>query len=226
MRRALALLLLMLPLAACSGTSAVKAVDPLGRAADKTTSLGGAHVALTGRLVTSGKDVPFSGSGEIADHGRTVHLLVSAPLAGKTTTVEMVESEGSIYLRGGPVTQFAGDKWVRAKSDPAGLDLSQEDPSKLLEYLQATSKVTKIGSDTVRSVHTTHYRARVQRQELRNAPIDVWIGDDGLVRRIALDLKRPEGGLAASVELFDFGDVSIAVPDKSDTVDLGQLGGG
>lgn len=78
----------------------------------------------------------------------------------------------------------------------------------------------------MRGVHTTHYRARIQRQGLRNAPVDVWIGEDGLVRRIALDLKRAPGAVRASVDLFDFGDVGIKVPDDSETVDLGQLGGG
>jgi hypothetical protein len=225
-RRALALLLLALPLVACSGTRAVTSLDPLARAADRTTSAPGAHFAITGHVVTAGRRVSFAGSGELGDHGRTVHLRLSAPMAGKVAGVEVVESEGSIYLRGGPVAQLAGGKWLRVKGDPSGLDLAREDPSRLLQDLERTSKITRIGTDSVRGEPTTHFRARIQRQGLRNTPIDVWIGGDGLVRRIALDVKRPEGALAASVELFDFGNVSITVPDDADTMDLGQLGGG
>ena len=222
MRRALALLLLAVPLSACGGTSAVKTLDPLAQATGRTTSVAGAHFTLTGSFVVAGKRVAFGGPGEIADHGRAVHLHLSFPMDGKTTSLEAVGVDGSFYVRGGLFAQLAGGKWVRVRRDAAGLDLSLQDPSKLLDYLQATTKVTKVGSATVRGAHTTHYRALVQRPELRNAPIDVWVGDDGLVRRVAVKAQH----VTASLDLFDFGDVSVTVPPDSEALDLSNMLGG
>jgi hypothetical protein len=242
-KRGLTLLLFVLPLVACGGTSGVTSFDPLARAATKTTDVAGAHFVVNGHVLVEGKKASFSGPGEIADHGRTVHIRLSVPTAGDTLTVEAIGAGGAFYLRGGPFSQLAGGKWLRVKGNALGMDLSQNNPAKLLDYLRATSQVTKLGSATVRGEPTTHYRARIQLDKLspdaagalsqtteanglKEVPVDAWIGDDGLVRRLTLDLQRHKGAVAVSVDFFDFGAVSVKLPDASETKDLGQLGGG
>lgn len=219
MRRALALLLLALPLAACGGSANLASVDPLVRAADRTTSAAGAHVALAAHMTALGQPVDVSGTGEIADHGRRLHMRLSVPMS--STPLEAVVADGSLYVRGGPVESFTKGKWARVKSNDPSFDLGQADPAKLLDYLRSTSKVEKVGTARIRGVETTHYRAHVKANS-KQVPLDVWVDGQGLVRRLRIDWQNA----SASVDLFDFGDVNVAVPAASDTVDLSNMLGG
>jgi hypothetical protein len=218
-KRAFALLLVVLPLAACGGTANVSSVDSLARAADKTTGAAGAHFALDARITALGKPLAVSGTGEIADHGQKLHMRLTVPMA--SAPIEAVAADGSFYVRGGPVDSFANGKWVRVKADDRSFNLGEADPSKLLDYLRSTSNVQKVGAATIRGVATTHYVARIK-SGTKRVPLDVWVDGNGLVRRLHVDSQ----GVNASVDLFDFGDVGVDVPPSSDTVDLSNLGGG
>jgi hypothetical protein len=125
----------------------------------------------------------------------------------------------------------------------------------MLAYLRATSgKIEKVGTEKIRGVETTHYRAKVDLdkvaaqappslrktyrasiQSLKQGlgtdtiPVDVWVDGDNLVRRLAEHLPVAQGGkIDFSVDFYDFGaPVSIAPPPASETLDLGTvLGGG
>jgi outer membrane lipoprotein-sorting protein len=221
MRRALILLLLALPLSACGGTSAAKVIDPLTRASDKTASAAGAHFALNAQITALGNPVAVTGTGEIGDHGQKAHLLLSVPMS--SSPLEAVAADGAVYARGGPLAAFAQGKWIRLKTDGPSFNLGAADPAELLQYLRSTSKVEKRGTATVRGAQTTHYVARIQPKQLKHAvPVDVWVDSQGLVRRLRIATQQ----LTATVDLFDFGDVSIDVPSKSDTVDLSSMLGG
>jgi hypothetical protein len=218
-KRAFALLLAVLPLAACGGTANLSSADSLTRAADKTTSVAGAHFTLDARITALGKPLAVSGTGEIADHGQKLHVRVTVPTA--SAPIEAVAADGSFYVRGGPVDSFANGKWVRVKADDRSLNLGEADPTKLLGYLRSTSNVQKVGAATIRGVATTQYVAHIKAGTKR-VPLDVWVDGSGLVRRLRVDSQ----GVNASVDLFDFGNVEVAVPPSSDTVDLSNLGGG
>jgi hypothetical protein len=132
-----------------------------------------------------------------------------------------------------------------------------QDPTQMLRFLKgASGDITKLGSETVRGEPTTHYKATVdftkipdtvpasQRAAVRSAmrqlvglagtktmPMEVWIGDDGVARRIATDMTMTIDGqrtkLAQRMEFYDFGTkVAIAVPRASETFDAGELGRG
>jgi outer membrane lipoprotein-sorting protein len=220
-RRALVLLLLALPLTACGGTSTFKTIDPLARASEKTANLAGAHFALDAHITALGKTIAVTGTGEIGDQGRKAHMRLSLPMT--STPLEAVAADGALYVRGGPVATFAQGKWVRVKADDPSFNLGAADPAQLLQYLQSTSKVEKRGTATVRGVRTTHYVARIQPKQLaKPVPVDVWVDGQGLVRRLRVDVQQ----VKASLELFDFGDVSISVPSDADTLDLSSMLGG
>ncbi|MFL5945068.1 MAG: LppX_LprAFG lipoprotein [Gaiellaceae bacterium] len=256
MRRALALLLLVLPLAACGGSD-VTSLDPIAQAASNTRDAAGAHFAMNARLALQGQNVAFGGPGEIADHGRKLHMQLTMPMAvlgvsgssGASATFEAVSAGGFFYLRGGVFERIAPGKWIRVKNTDKNFNLGQNDPSQMLQYLRATSDIDEQGQDTVRGVSTTHYAARIQIDKVaervsadaaralrqlstslrtKEIPMDVWVDDDGLVRRVKMDWRSPSGGsFVVNMDLFDFGDVDIDVPAKSDTTDLStMLGGG
>jgi hypothetical protein len=109
-----------------------------------------------------------------------------------------------------------------------------------------------VGSEEVRGVDTTHYRAAIDLEaalrqleadeafgelldqdaldaaiaQFGDEPYDVevWIDDDGLVRRQVVDIPSPEGDATMTMEMFDFGeDVEVEVPDESDSIDFFDL---
>jgi hypothetical protein len=253
-RRLLALVLLVLPLTACGGND-VTSLDAVAQAAEKTSNVAGAHFFMSARIAGGGETVEFSGPGEIADHGRTLHMKLTMPaeilgmkgLSGDRVTFEAIGSGRYFYFRGGPFTQLANGKWVRVSDDDPTFDLGQNDPSQMLDYLRATSKIEERGSEQVRGVETTRYEARIQldkiadrvspeaaralrqmtqRADIKEIPVDVWIDDDGLVRRLKMNW-HPQGlSFVLGVDMFDFGDVEIAVPKASQTTDLQTLLGG
>jgi hypothetical protein len=131
---------------------------------------------------------------------------------------------------------------------------TQFDPSQALKYLLAVSgDVDEVGEEDVRGVGTTHYKAQVdlekvvdvlpkgQREQARQTieqltkqvgeseiPIEVWIDDDGLVRRERIDYGIEQGGQEVSlrfdIELYDFGiDAGIEPPPAEDTTDFSEL---
>jgi hypothetical protein len=255
LRRAVLLLLLALPLAACGGTTAtdVTSLEPVAQAAAKTSNVPGAHFQMSARIGDQSHTIAFSGPGEIADHGKQLHMQLTLPAsvlgAGGTGNAqfELVSSDNTYYLRGGPFEQFAPRKWVTVKSNDPSFNLGQNDPSQMLEYLRATSNVDEVGKDTVRGVDTTHYSARLQLDKVadrvsadaakaleqatktlgtKEIPMDVWVDGDGLVRRVKMDWHPKGGSFVMSLDLFDFGDVNVDVPASSDTVDLSNMLGG
>lgn len=103
---------------------------------------------------------------------------------------------------------------------------ASSDPSQLVRYLGASGAVTKIGAETVDGVQTTHYRARIQLDRVPNAfpasqraqvrqtvasleqlahlhaiPVDVWIDQQHLVRRMDLSFAETVSGQAVTVGL-------------------------
>lgn len=127
------------------------------------------------------------------------------------------------------------------------------DPSEMLSTLAGESdSITTVGHALVRGVRTTHYRAVIdlskvaasapralraaaRRSEARLEamlgkhlmPVDVWIGADGLVRRVAyrtsVSIPGTTGAVTTSVrlEMFGFGvPVHVTAPAASRTTDL------
>ena len=134
-----------------------------------------------------------------------------------------------------------------------GLDLSQlmqlnqSDPSQALDLLQgASDDFEEVGQEEVRGELTTHYKGTVDLEKVaeeapadvqeqyrklseltgdKKVPMDVWIGDDGLVRKIAFTQAVPNGGsVKMEEELYDFGtDEQVEVPSDDAVVDLTAL---
>jgi hypothetical protein len=246
------LVVVTLVLAGCGGDTV--SLDPIAQAATKTKDLPGAHFVMTGRIVAGGEGIESRFSGTIADHGRRLQMRMTMPsellgmkgVDSRDVTFEAIGDGRFFYFRGGPYSELAGGKWVRVRDDARGINLGKHDPSQMLEYLRATSEVEEIGEETIRGVATKHYEARIQldrfaervspevarafRQVTQGArkeiPLEVWIDDDGLVRRLTMDWNAIGSSYAFEMELFDFGDVDIDVPDASETVDLTKLLGG
>lgn len=138
--------------------------------------------------------------------------------------------------------------------DVSALTQPGQDPTQALRQLAAVSgDVETVGDEEVRGVATTRYSATVdlrrypdlvsradraaarasiddliEQSGASEIPVDVWLGEDGLVRRLAqrLALNVPGGPSAIEqrFDLYDFGTkVYIDVPDASEVSDQTNL---
>ena len=143
--------------------------------------------------------------------------------------------------------------------DPTALpQASQNDPAEMLRFLRAVGRVRQVGWENLDGIATNHYKANVdvrrylelvpagRRADARRSvrrlidlmggtstiPMEVWVDESDLVRRIAMDMRTTVPGgssmrMRFDMRLFDFGsDVDIEVPDKDETIDYGELIGG
>lgn len=249
MRRTFLLFIVAAALAGCGGDTV--SLDPIAQAADKTDDLASARFTLTAEVRGAVEGVlRFSGPGAFADHGEAMRMRVTLePTADRPRHVaEMVVVDGTYYVRSPLFGALMprGKHWLKFTDPDAGFvsGLGQNDPAKVLAFLRATGDVEAAGTEQIRGVETTHYKAEVevdkvvdrasseQRDRVRGLtdairaagiekiPLDVWVDDDDLVRRMKLDWSFSNPNNAsdpASVKLtmdfFDFGaDVTVDAP--------------
>jgi hypothetical protein len=150
-----------------------------------------------------------------------------------------------------------GKPWVKLDLEKlgqeAGLDLSQfmqagqADPTQGLQYLKGAEDIRALGDEEVRGVQTTHYTGVVDLRALAEEdptleesvdqliaqtgvtriPVEVWIDEDGLVRRLKQTMQGTASGqgipmdLMTTTELYDFGaDVNVEEPPANQIVDF------
>ncbi len=138
--------------------------------------------------------------------------------------------------------------------------LTQSDPSQFLNYLRAASKdVAEVGEKEVRGVATTHYRAKIDLEKvadqapaesreqvrasidalirqtgMRTMPVEVWIDEDGLLRRERLEMTfdvpggasgiEQEAAMTMTMDFFDFGvEVDVEPPPADQVTDITEL---
>jgi hypothetical protein len=130
-------------------------------------------------------------------------------------------------------------------------------PGQTLDWLRSTNgAITSIGSETVDGVQTTHYKAAIDLAKypsivsperraavrkainavinltgLRTFPVDAWVSDDGLVRKLSMsfteDVSGQELTMNMTTHFHDFNSpVSIKLPPASQVLDSTQLVGG
>jgi hypothetical protein len=163
-----------------------------------------------------------------------------------------------IYVRLGSLLASqlpGGQQWLKLDlsklGKSAGLDLSkllsgsQLQPGDLLSMLETEgAKIHEVGSAKVNGAATTHYhvvvdtRARLKEltspllagvaAQMPKVPEDVWIGKDGLVRRIRVAFNLPHGGAPVhtvmTMDIYDYGaHVDIAAPPSSQVFDATEL---
>jgi hypothetical protein len=133
--------------------------------------------------------------------------------------------------------------------DVGSLIDSNPTPNGALAYLRgATGNVQDLGRQKVRGVQTTHYRTSIDleqsarrakgsaRQSIRRVidvagvkklPVDVWVGDDGYVRKVTYRQHSSRNQSAKiTMELYDFGTpVTITPPPAAAVIDFQKLVG-
>jgi hypothetical protein len=167
-------------LSGCAGGSAVSsAIDPVAKAAQASELAPGFKASLSEEVNVPGsaQTVTASGTEVFDEHTHRGVFSVDSSAGGHSVHVESQYSPLVLYLRLPSSTQESsvthGKPWIKldlrgvgtalgisfsALSSPAG----SSDPSQLLSYLKATSgRITRIGTEQVQGVSTTHYRGTI-----------------------------------------------------------------
>jgi hypothetical protein len=253
MRRRAHLLWLLVPLAALAlpGCGDTVSLDPVAKAADRTSAAGTAHVVVTGTVVTGGVSVSMSGSGDFDNARRLGSLTMTVTGGPQTGTMTEVFDNWTIYMSSPLFGRVPGGKhWLSIDLEQAGkalgIDFAQysgTNPAAALQLLEKAADVVKVGTETIDGVAATHYHATVDVSRLPNGshlaeltglstyPVDVWIGHDGLVRRLRLSLAThpstvgvPAMQMTIAMDYSNFGEtVDVHPPAASDTIDLTKL---
>jgi len=251
-RLAVVLVLLSLPLAAaaCGGSSKAKApsassgaaaIAVVTAAAKKSALAGSEHLTLKVGGKASGQEIVVTGAGDFDNKQHVGMLHVDFSAAGISASIDAVLSSTDMYLKSSlfSVLLPAGKSWLKLDLKKAasaqGLSLNtllSQDPTHSLTALQSLTGATKVGTEQVDGVETTHYRARIDLSKLPAAPTaspaapstyDAWVGGDGYVHRVRTHIVTGSGKqksvVTLTADLADFGkSVSVAVPPAAQTL--------
>jgi hypothetical protein len=202
---------------------------------------GGAYDAQ-GRLLRMSFDLPFGGKklrmDMLADSSKSLVMYVRMPLLTaflpKGKSWVKVDVAEAIKAKGGNLAQM--------------LQANESSPAQMLAALVHSKDSQNLGTETVGGVATTHFKATVDPKEallsqakgavpaqvdaalakatLDRLPVEVWVGDDGLVRRLRVDLphisgaKAGFGGVTFTEDLTGYGeDAAVALPAEGAVVD-------
>jgi LppX_LprAFG lipoprotein len=130
------------------------------------------------------------------------------------------------------------------------MQLSGTDPSQSLDLLLAASDdFHEVGEDEIRGVPTTQYAGTIDLEKVADqappearetyqrllevseqtkVPVEVWIDEDGLTRRIRYEQTMPDRStMNLTQEYYDFGvEVDVSPPPDDEVLDVTDLMGG
>ena len=225
MRRLSVLLLLLVPLAAGCGSepSSLKGSgDALKDASSSRIEwkLDGRGVPDWASMRSTGSIDYANGRGEMVIKGKSDSAPEARALFIGRDSYLGVEVAGKRYWMKESIYDATGAH--RFEPGPGGTS-----PDRLLKDLvKSSKKVEKLGSEEIRGVTTTHYRAHLDKSKVpilgsaSEAPgvVDAWIDEQGLPRRVRIPFGG-ENDSAGVIDLFDFGvPVHVEAPPASEIV--------
>jgi Zn-dependent alcohol dehydrogenase len=236
------------------------AAATVAKAASASAGAAGYKMTLSMKISSPALSKPLTASGNgsfsVPDHAGSFNLSldlsnepqVAQVLGSSTFQIEEIIKTPIIYVKLPPALAQkipGGKPWLKIDLDKAaaaagipGLSSltgnpASSDPSQLLQYLRAVSgTITKVGSDQVGGVQTTHYKATISLDKVPDAlptaqrkgaqqaiaslenlthmhslPVDVWIDDHNLVRQMQLSFASSSNGQTVNTQL------TIAIPE-------------
>jgi len=163
-------------------------------------------------------------------------------LGPATDPTELVVDGGDLYVRGGAVALLTGRDvgWVRVptgKGRSLGLGLSGAVVADLVDVLRNAGDVTDLGTEVIDGVEVSRLRVDVDEADVASrlpvgadvfdtssleVTVDVWIGGDGLLRRLVVVGTADDApSVTLHLELSALGEpADIIVPDPDEVTDL------
>jgi hypothetical protein len=224
--------------------------NAIARAAYVTSTQQGFKFTMNIDVNAAGHNVTMTGNGAIAPPGRGTLQMNVGPMS-----IQEIIDAPSVYMKMPLVTgALASTPWVKVnagammKSMGFGSPLGGSgDPTMMLGYLKAAGGVTKVGSESVDGVSTTHYHVSIdlnryasvlpqsQRAGASTAakmfqkltgqstlPMEVWVDSASRLRRMQMQLSMSTAAGSAAMtmdmRLFDYGTKPVITPPPADQV--------
>ncbi|GGJ19179.1 putative lipoprotein [Streptomyces brasiliensis] len=219
--------------------SAEKRTDDAESARVRSTTTMGSDLSMTANGVLGWSD-GTTGTVTIAYTGGT-----TADLMRKlgTTSMEARYLPDAYYAKVGErfAAQAGGKHWIRYEyADLAGLgnQMQTTAPHHSVKLLLTSGDVRKVGEETVRGEHTTHYTGAVDvaglasgelKKQLTRAgviteTVDIWIDDRDLLVKKVEKGRTANGAYSQTAYYSEYGaKVSATRPPASDTEDFRDL---
>jgi hypothetical protein len=192
-------------------------------AVNQTTAAKTARVELDETL-TGPESVTTSGGGLVNFTESSAQLSIQADSRAGGESIELRVVNGRAYVR----SSSNGSGWTSIATDgAASVTRGANDPTQYLRWLRGVSNdVRVVGPERVRNVATTKYEGTVDLSRIVGSklsaevaklfssdwsklPVQVWVDNEGNVRKVALVMKlKAEGTTVAinvTVEFYDFG---------------------
>ena len=180
--------------------------------------------------------------------------------SGRQIPVDSFVDGDVLYLRSPAFAQATTQdkQWIKinlatlgssqGNTDLSGILDASPTPANALAYLQGSSTVDKVGSESVGGVDTTHYSVSanldraakqasgstkdalqgvISQSGVKTLPVDVWVDENGYIRKVSYDEHAGRRQAAkVTMELHDFGKpVPITAPPSNSVVDLTKMVG-
>ena len=233
MRRALLLVALVLPLAACGGGSKSSSgssstpLDAVEAAAAKTAAAGSESMSLRANVNAGGQSVVMSGNGAFDTKNARGAMRIAFKAGPMAASIQEVLTSNGVFLKSPLLASDLpkGKTWMEidvSKLHVAGMDIQSllaQDPATEFKNLQLLKSATKVGTEQIGGVSTTHYRAQLDTSKLPASAAgllsyDVWVGDDGYIHQVQVAAASPK--VTMTIGLSNFGaKVTAAAPPAS-----------
>jgi hypothetical protein len=225
-----------------------------------TVAAGPARVALDARTAVAGQDVGVTGEGVIDVRGQAADLNLQVPTLGPLHTVVVggtayaqLPSMFALFTGGKQWASVSLDQLSRLQFGTALSQLgTTSNPFEQLRYLDGVrDDAREVGKEPIEGRETTRYAASIDLDRTPAAqdpatrpavdrlraligsatlPVEVWVDDDGYLRRFRQTITAGAGGGApattstTTVTFREFGvDARIAPPPPDQVTDLSRL---
>jgi LppX_LprAFG lipoprotein len=226
-----------------SGCGASVSLDAVAKAADVSAKQTSEHVTLSASITSGPQTATLEGSGDFQNDPNLGQMTLEVAEGTRAMTMREVLQGTSLYVTSAVFGRLPGGKtWVKVDFGKSlkslGVDLSAlsaQSPAQALRRLQGLGSVTKVGPALLDGVSTTRYTAiidpgklpkEVQRLGISYGPVDVWIDDQGLVRRMHMSFVQggssgvPQAAVDMAMTMSSYGEaVHVAVPSADETFD-------
>lgn len=239
--------LLVSSAAGCGGEDASES-GPLVAAATRTANERSARFAFEMDVDTK-KDGKFraKGSGVGTDDSSRGRFTMDATIPGQgRVKMEMIVIRDEFWMRSSSLDLPAGKEWMH--SVDRSVAPTTMTTRELLELIRESGEVEEVGAERVRGRPTVHYKATVSIDDLfENSPketqdrfrkrfealegkdfelpIEVWIDDEDLVRRMDVSMDYEGQKVEFRQDMLEFGvDVPAAPPSAATVVEEDDVG--
>jgi hypothetical protein len=206
-------------------------LNPIAQAAQRTSDVSGVRFRFggSGAIPQLPTTVTMQGVGVFDFDDDSGQMTVSGafPAPVGEMRFDFVFSGDTIYMASPQMASFlpAGKSWIGTEVSGADQN-SASDPHAVLEQLEAiSSQITNVGEERIRGVITTHYQATTSQDGVQ-VPVDAWIDRHGLLRRLQESANAATGGgLAISIDFYDYGyKPQVVVPPSDEVISAEDLG--